>query len=209
MATLPNPEEIDADLLMLAAMAYGEASSKNDEKEIYAIASVLVRQKEARGYDTIKAFGTKDKSFSFVTSDGNARYEKLMNSTAAEIDNNAGMKIAISAAKNAVAGGEDYSNGAYFWDGADIKTNYKKHFKVRNGVKITDTSHNIYNIEDSTKTVILYKTTVKKSKGKKITEKKEVGRYDHVYESTAGHGGTIFWKQSDDYLNLTKAKPHL
>ncbi|WP_153235993.1 hypothetical protein [Glaciimonas soli] len=48
----------------------------------------------------------------------------------------------------------------------------------------------------------------KKVAGKTITEKVEIGRYDHVYESTAASGGPIFWKQSDDYLNLTKSKPY-
>jgi uncharacterized Zn-binding protein involved in type VI secretion len=32
---------------------------------------------------------------------------------------------------------------------------------------------------------------------------------DHVYESTAAHGGTIFWKQSPHYLNVTKSKEWL
>jgi hypothetical protein len=209
MAESPSVETIEDDVRMLAAMAYGESSSKNDEKEIYAIASVLERQRQARGYASIQELGTEDKTFSFVTSDGNERYSKLMKSTTTDIYNDAGMATAIYAARNAKSGGDDYSNGAYFWDGADIKSNYKKHFKVRNGIKITDPTHNIYSIEDSTKTVILYKTTKKKSKGKTNIEKVETGRYDHVYESTAGYGGTIFWKQSDDYLNLTKAKPHL
>lgn len=201
-------KKIDDDVRILAAMAYGESSVQNDKSEIYAIASVLERQRAARGFETIKDLGKKDKTFSFVTSDGNERYSKLMLATEDEIEKDSGMKIAIAGAKNAKAGGIDYSNGAYFWDGADIKPNYATHFKVKHGIKFTDPSHNIYSIAESTKLVVLSKVVTKKSGGKNIKEKVEIGRYDHVYESTAAHGGTIFWKQSEDYLKVTKAKPY-
>lgn len=32
---------------------------------------------------------------------------------------------------------------------------------------------------------------------------------DHVYESTAAHGGTIFWKFNPDYVKLTRSKEYL
>src|SRR5208337_4590337 len=38
---------------------------------------------------------------------------------------NAGMASTITAARNALDGDKDFSNGAYFWDGADIKTNWQ------------------------------------------------------------------------------------
>lgn len=201
-------KNLDDENRMLAAMAYGEASPLNDEKEMYALASVLERQRVARGYSSYKVFVDTDKSFSFVTSDGNPRYTAFMKAKDSDIQKNPGMLLAIAAAKNAKAGGVDYSNGAYFWDGSDIKEKYSSHFKVRHGVKIMDQTHNIYDIKNSQKLVILNKVVKKKVAGKTVTEKIEVGRYDHVYESTAGHGGTIFWKQSLDYLNTTKAKPY-
>lgn len=202
-------EKLDDDVRMLAAMAYGEASSKDNEKEIYSIASVIEKQRLARGFATIKDLGSKDKTFSFVTTDGNPRYAKLIKASVSEIEKNEGMKISIAAAKNAKAGGIDYSNGAYFWDGSDIEKNYKSHFKVKHGIKFTEASHNIYNISASSKLVILSKTVKKRVKGKSVIEKTEIGRYDHVYESTAAYGGTIFWKQADDYLKLTKSKIYL
>lgn len=201
---------LDAETRQLAAMAYGESSSKDDADEMGAIASVLVRQRDARGYKDMASFTASEPSFSFVVSDGNQRYAKLMKASEEEIAKQPGMKAAVQAAENALSGGPDKSNGAYFWDGADIKTNYKNHFKVRQGIRFTDPAHNIYGIEESTKVVIQYKITkVKDSKTKKVTQKKEeVGRYDHVYESTAAHGGTIFWKFGADYLKVTRAKEY-
>lgn len=193
---------------MLAAMAYGEASALNDEKEMFGLASVIERQRMARGYASFKVFGETDKSFSFVTSDSNERYTAFMKASDEAIQKSKGMRLAVAAAENARSGGVDHSNGAYFWDGADIKKYYKTHFKVRHGVKIMDPAHNVYDIESSEKLVVLTVITKKRIAGKVVTEKKEIGRYDHVYESTAGHGGTIFWKQSADYLTVTKAKPH-
>jgi hypothetical protein len=112
---MSTEKTLSDEVRMLAAMAYGEASTADDEKEIYSLASVLCRQKKDRGYTTIKEFGTKDKSFSFVTSDGNERYSKLMKATVSMIEKDAGMSIAIKAAESAI-GRRDYSNSAYFWD---------------------------------------------------------------------------------------------
>ena len=55
----------------------------------------------------------------------------------------------------------------------------------------------------------LPKTTKKKVNGKVVTEQLLIDSADHVYESTAAHGGTIFWKQSSHYLNVTKSKEWL
>lgn len=200
---------LDKETRQLAAMAYGEASSQNVADEMKALASVLVRQRNARGYKDIPTFAASDPTFSFVVSDGNTRYKKLMDASEAEIAKDHGMAAALEAAKNALAGGPDLSNGAYFWDGADIKTNYGKHFKVRNGIKFTDSAHNIYGISESTKLVTLKKTVIKKVKGKIVSkEEVELGRYDHVYDSTAAYGGTIFWKNNSDYMKVTHAKEY-
>lgn len=207
---MSDEKTINSELRMFASMVYGEGSDADDEKELYALASVLYRQMKARGYPSITVFGTTDKSFSFVTSDGNPRYSKMMKATEIVINKDNGMSMAIKAVKNAMAGGPDYSNGAYFWDGVDIKTHYKTHFKVRHGIKFSDPAHNIYNLDESTvKTIYLYKTVKKKIDNKTVVEKTEIDHADHVYESTAAHGGTIFWKQSDNYLNVTKSKPWL
>lgn len=195
----------------LAAMAYGEGSAENNADELYALASVLVRQRNARRYSDIATFSSSEPNFSYVTSDGNKRYSALMKATEQDIEKNAGMKLAIAAATNALNGGVDKSNGAYFWDGADIKSNYSHHFKVKHGIKFTDAAHNIYNIKESTKLVIKYKVRkirVEKTKQFEI-KKDEIGRYDHIYESTAAYGGTIFWRFSKEYLDVTHSKEYL
>jgi hypothetical protein len=200
---------LDAQTRQLAAMAYGEASPDNNSDEIFALASVLVRQRDARGYSDIGTFASSERSFSFVVSDGNLRYTKLMKATDTQIGKDRGMKIAVAAARNALAYGEDKSNGAYFWDGADIKSHYSTHPKVAVGIKFTDPSHNIYEIKESTKRVIKYKFTKKRVAGKITIEKTELYHYDHVYESTSAHGGTIFWKFNPDYVRLTRSKEYL
>lgn len=47
-----------------------------------------------------------------------------------------------------------------------------------------------------------------KGKVKTSKEKVEIGRYDHVYDSTAAYGGAIFWKNNDDYITLSKGKAY-
>lgn len=184
----------------LAAMAYGEASCADNSDEMHAIASVLVRQRDARGYRDIASFAAHVPSFSFVVSDGNSRYQKLMKASESALAADPGMRAALAAARNALAGGPDLSHGAWFWDGADIKSNYAHHFKVANGIVFTDPAHNIYGIKESRKLVVVTKTVNNKPV--------EVGRYDHVYESTAAYGGTIFWKNAPDYMRITHAKAY-
>jgi hypothetical protein len=91
-----------------------------------------------------------------------------------------------------------------------VQTNYAHHAKVKRGIKITDPSHNIYGIKDSIKLVIKYRVVKIRNKetGKTTIKREEIGRYDHLYESTAGIGGTIFWKFGQDYLKVTHAKPY-
>ena len=205
---MTDTDKISKEVRILAAMAYGEASPKDVAEEIGAIANVLVRQRTARGYSDMSTFVSSDKTFSFVVRDGNARYKKFTNASEAAIAKDAGMTAALNSAKQALENdGKDLSNGGFFWDGAAIKSNYKNHFKVKHGIRFTDPSHNIYGIEESTKLVIITKTTVKKKKGKVISsETTEVARYDHIYISTAAYGGTIFWKHNPAYMEATGAK---
>jgi hypothetical protein len=57
--------------------------------------------------------------------------------------------------------------------------------------------------------MIKWKTTIKKVNGQRTAVTEELYRYDHVYQSTASHGGTIFWKQNAEYLKHTRSKEYL
>jgi hypothetical protein len=49
----------------------------------------------------------------------------------------------------------------------------------------------------------------KKLRVRKVkTTKEEVGRYDHVYDSAAAYGGTIFWKFNADDLKISRGKEY-
>ncbi|WP_222848018.1 hypothetical protein [Raoultella terrigena] len=69
-------EKITDEERLLAAMAYGEASTNNDANELKALASVLIRQRDARGYTTMKEFIDGEPFYSYVVGDGNAKYKK-------------------------------------------------------------------------------------------------------------------------------------
>lgn len=187
----------DVELVLLAAVAYGEASTANVAEEISAIASVIVRQRDERDTTLSKLLSSKS-TFAFAASDGNPRTVAFRKAAPAARIKNQGMLMALEGAKAALEGGADYSNGAYFWDGADIKTNYKKHPKVRAGIKFSKSEHNIYSIEETS----VDKTEYVLDASKKPTSKVR-GRYTYVYESTAGLGGTIFWKFGADFLQAT------
>lgn len=58
-----------------------DASTQDNSDEMKGIAGVLVRQRDVWGYSDIATFASSEPSYSFVTSDGNARYQKVMKAT--------------------------------------------------------------------------------------------------------------------------------
>src|SRR5262249_21766745 len=75
--------ETDATVRLLAAVAYGEASTQDVYEEMAAIANVIVRQQQARS-TTLKALLGPSGTFAFAASDGNARVATFRKATPAE-----------------------------------------------------------------------------------------------------------------------------
>lgn len=80
-----------------------------------------------------------------------------MKASDADIAADKGMALAVESAKNALANsGTDPSNGAYWWDGLDFKTNYARHPKVRDGFRFGAPEHNIYGVQESAHETTIY-----------------------------------------------------
>jgi hypothetical protein len=125
-----------------------------------------------------------------------------MHATAAKIGSNAEMSSAVRAARSALSlGGFDYSNGAYFWDGADIVKNQQK--LKRDGIHFSDPLHDIYHIGNHD---VPGEGWWLDGHGRKT---KLRGRWQYKYESTNAHGGTIFWRLSPDFLKGSGAKEYI
>lgn len=199
----PTPAPIDDDVRLLAATAYGEGSTANVYEEMAAIANVLVRQQLARGHAGVAAFILADRTFAYAAHDGNARFERLRAASEDDIAADAGMSAAVRAARNAMSPtGLDYSNGAYFWDGADIRSNYDRHPKVRAGIRFGDPAHNIYGIEEKD---VPGEEWWRNAAGQKT---KLRGSWSYKFESTAAYGGTIFWRYNPEFLQATGNRAH-
>ncbi|MCC8403198.1 hypothetical protein LJ655_15095 [Paraburkholderia sp. MMS20-SJTN17] len=193
---------------LLAAVAYGEASPANDPQEIGGIAFAVANRCRAWGNKTVPELRAADQNYSYAWDGSNARFNKLMRTSDAEIERNSGMKLAVDWAERAlVNGGPDPSNGGFWWDGLDFKTNYANHPKVRDGFRWGDPSHNIFNVPENRRNVIV-RWQVKNRKTGQIVDGAERGRYDCVWVSTAAHGSTIFWIHNPDYLNATGGKAY-
>jgi hypothetical protein len=122
---------------------------------------------------------------------------------AEDIAADAGMSAAVRAARNALSpNGVDYSNGAYFWDGADIRSNYDRHPKVRGGIRFGDPAHNIYSIKELD---VPGEEWWRNAAGQNTRLR---GSWSYKYESTAAHGGTIFWRYNPDFLRATGNRAH-
>jgi hypothetical protein len=155
-----------------------------------------------------EALRASDPNYSYAWDGSNARFNKLARASDKEIEQDPGMKLAVQWAQNAIANrGADPSGGAFWWDGLDFKTNYVNHPKVRDGFKWGDPSHNIFDVQDKRREVIVC-WKIKNKKTGKIVDGGERGHYDSVWVSTAAHGSTIFWLHNPAYLQATGGKTY-
>jgi hypothetical protein len=118
--------DVDFNIRRLAAIAYGEASTLNDANEIAAIAFAVANRTRAWGGKTVTELIAADPNYTYAINGKNVRYERFMGmESKADIARDPGMNIALCAALRAWANeGADPSNGAFWWDGVDFKTNY-------------------------------------------------------------------------------------
>ncbi|MGF6959355.1 hypothetical protein [Paraburkholderia youngii] len=199
---------ISQEVRLLAAIAYGEASTANDPHEIGGIAFAVANRCRAWGGKTVSELRAADPNYSYAWDGSNARFNKLMRATDSEIEPNPGMKLAVDWAQKALANdGPDPSNGAFWWDGLDFKTRYASRPKVLDGFKWGSPSDNIFGVPEKRREVIKY-WRVRNKKTGQIVDGGERGRYDSVWVSTAAHGGTVFWRHNPDYLNANGAKAY-
>ncbi|MCD4501086.1 hypothetical protein [Chromobacterium vaccinii] len=199
---------LDAQTRKLAAIAYGEASGANDSNEIGGIAWAVANRARTWGGKTVDGLLAADPNYTYAVKDGNQRYAKLMKATEAAIAADPGMKLAVDSAKAALANsGNDPSNGAYWWDGKDFKSNFDNHPKVKDGFHITDPKHNIFDVKDVAHPTTIYWKVRDKKTGKEVNSKVR-GKFQFVWESTAAYGSTIFWKHDADYIKATGGKAY-
>ncbi|MET3622174.1 hypothetical protein [Burkholderia ambifaria] len=199
---------IDRDMRLLAAIAYGEASTANDSEEIGGIAFAVANRCRAWGRKTVSELRTADPNYSYAWDGSNARFNKLMRTPDSEIALNPAMALAVDWARKALLDERpDPSNGAFWWDGLDFKTNYGNHPKVRDGFKWGSQSDNIFGVPENRREVIVRWKIRHKSTGK-IIDGGERGRYDSVWVSTAAHGSTVFWQHNPDYLKASGGKAY-
>ncbi len=201
-------DAINQQVRLLAAIAYGEASPANESQEIGGIAFAVANRCTAWDKKSVSALRAADPNYSYAWDGSNARFNKLMRTSDSEIERDPGMKLAVEWAQKALANiGPDPSNGGFWWDGLDFKTNYGNHPKVRDGFKWGDRSHNIFSVPDKSREVVV-RWRIKNKKTGKIVNGSERGRYDSVWLSTAAHGSTVFWIHNSDYLQASGGKAY-
>jgi hypothetical protein len=200
---------VDPNIKRLAAVAFGEASTLNDPDEIAGIAFAVANRARAWGGKTVDELIKADKHYTYAVNGKNIRYENFMRVTCtADIEKDSGMRIAFAAATRAWANqGQDPSNGAYWWDGLDFKTNYLEHPKVIDGFRFGDRRHNIFGVaEKAVDVTIFWKVRNKHTRAEVNSSVR--GRHRYVWVSTAAHGGTVFWTHDSEYLAVSGGKAY-
>lgn len=180
---------------LIAAIVYGEASTADVFEEQAAIANALVRKRNSYINNS-----TTPPSLKYPTV--NELIKRYPNYSAAYVDKVERYQIALcanlqvefpqlyEAVTNALdPEGIDYANGGCYWDGKDLQTLGTKHMHYKNGYKFSNTSDDIFSLGDSAP-----------------QEQTQRGRtWYYTYESTAGYGGTVFWKLTPEFMYATGA----
>ena len=206
------------DLIAVAGTAIGESSygyQVENKFEVYALANTIMNyyhiENESKG--TIKDNLIKMKAYAYINQ--NRIYKDFKNQTDIQ-RNDSFFKEAIFAALNAMCAKFciDYSRGATYWDGIDIKANGK----WKEGLKFQYESADIFSIGNNKKhTAIKYKD---QKCYERIFDYKWIGLcgfydfnsnrenpyYPYFKEDTINKNkfGTVFMKLSDDYKNRIK-----
>jgi hypothetical protein len=201
--------EVDFNIRKLAAIAYGEASTLNDPDEIAAIAFAVANRARAWGGKTVTQLIAADPNYTYAVNGKNVRYERFMKIiSVADIKKDPGMNIALQAAVRAWANeGPDPSNGAFWWDGVDFKTNFGGHPKVSDGFRFGEASHNIFGVVENRVEVTIFWKVRNKRTGLQVSSKMR-GKYSCVWLSTAAHGKSIFWIHDPEYLATSGGKAY-
>jgi hypothetical protein len=141
---------------LLAAIVYGEASIDNDMNEMYAIASATMNMVRAhtkyslyfKKYENMFEFFQSKiyHDYSKALKNGNTRFRLIMCS--GKMDER--FDMAYQAARNALYNGHDYSNGACWWDGYDLKTEGSLHYRYKSprGFRFSSPEHNLFSVND-------------------------------------------------------------
>lgn len=174
-------------LLEMAATNMGEASERVVvPQESLALGSVQMRV-DFEGLSTAM-YGS-----------GSEVYDAFMAMTPTERNQSDRARYALWGAVNAVLGGIDYSRGAYFWDGRDLQPPCMT--RSCSGYVFINPDHNIFQLPNMTyEPIVKYYVLPNGKQGGKR------GAYSYIYESTAAHGETVFWRYSDDYMKATGTK---
>lgn len=201
--------EIDRNIKRLAAIAYGEGSTLNDVDEITAIAFAFANRARAWGGKLVDEVIAADPNYTYAIDGKNQRYEAFMKTpSVAQLNKDFGMAIALQAASKAWRNeGLDPSNGAFWWDGLDFKTNYSRHPKVKDGFRFSDPKHNIFDVPEKSVDVSIFWKVRDVKTGAEIDSKLR-GKYRSVWISTAAHGKTIFWTHDPEYLATSGGKKY-
>ncbi len=187
--------ESNSDLMLLAAVSYGESSERlNDANEMSAISSAIMNNSEARGFASIPETIA---GFALAATDGNARVAEF-NSTNAVDRNGTAMQSAVAGALNAVTGGEDLSNGGTHWAGRDIGSSSEK--RATGGLLFTNASHDLQGLGSQKAPGAPVTTYWRNSQGQATGTR---GSYNYTWQTTAARGETTFMKKTSNFLNAT------
>jgi len=174
----------------MTAALYGEGTDNLDEMQ--AIGDVIMNRAEFMGTSA----GTE------ITAAGQVNgYNASSRKAVADgqtSNENSKLNTARNAAITTILGtSRGKSNGAYYWDGADITYNSHRNW----GIHYTDSSHDIYGTGDTTGGP--YQNYNRDANNNPTTLR---GTTNYILDSTAAYGGTIFWKKSDEYRRIMQER---
>jgi RHS repeat-associated protein len=162
-----------ADFIFSAEVLYAESSNSGSVDEVAGIYSVLENRAKYEG-TTVKEQMTNEKGIRGAKIEARKRYTSEQGLAADEK-----RKTVRAGLIRAVLEEKDYSNGAFYWDGTDLKNTSR----YSTSYMFTDKSHDIYNLGSKYKSETGLDNT----------------SWKYRYQSTAAIGKTTFSKLNPVY----------
>ena len=182
---------------LITAALYGEGTENLDEMQ--AIGDAIMNRVEFMGTCArveitmprqVKGYNETSRA---ATSNGRTSNE------------NSKLNTARNAAITTILGtSRGKSNGAYYWDGADIAITDRSNPLWNEhrdwGLHFSESGHDIYNIGDTTGGPYVNYWKYEDGRPPKLR-----GICNQKFDSTAAYGGTIFWKVNPTYKDIMGA----
>lgn len=169
------------------------------EKELIAIAQVILRRASVQGYAGLAAYFTSRDALQLGIQRNHPRLLAFESASISERTAHPGMLRAIDSARKVLQGNvPDLTRGAWFWEGPSLRQGGIRHPRFLAGIRFTQPSHNLYHLPDASRSMLLRTQQVETRAQRDALI---------AFETTAAWGSSTFFRHPLAWLRANGIQP--